>query len=150
MPLTSEQLAEITQPAILGIITTVNPAGSPQATPIWYDYDGESFNVTAFANRVKVRNIRRNPRVSLVMVDTVSYGDALIVNGTAELIEEGAHEATQRMGIRYQGEQRGRESAARMTGQPRVIIRIKPERILYEGGSTLRTLPKGTREGITG
>ena len=149
MPLTSEQLAEITKPAVLGIITTVNPDGSPQATPIWYDYDGESFNVTAFASRVKVRNIRRNPRVSLVVVDTVSYGGPLIVNGTAELVEEGAHEATQRMGIRYQGEQRGRESAARMAGQPRVIIRIKPDRLLYDAGHA-PTPPTETREDITG
>ena len=74
MPVTLEKLQEITGPTLLGVLATVNPDGTSQATPIWYDYDGQAFNVTSFANRVKVRNIRRNPSVSLVVVDTISYG----------------------------------------------------------------------------
>ncbi len=132
MPLTSEQLAVITMPPVLGILTTVNPDGSPQATPIWYYYDGEHFNVTCYVHRVKARNIRREPRVTLVVVDTVNNGDPLIVSGTAELVEEGAAEATERVAIRYEGEQAGRESAARLNARgQRVIIRITPERIRH-------------------
>ena len=101
MPLTTEKLAEITKAPVLGILTTVNPDGSPQATPLWYYYDGEHFNVTAYPHRVKVRNIRRDPRVTLVVVDTANYGDPLIVSGVAELVEEGAAEATERVAIRY-------------------------------------------------
>ena len=100
---------------------------------LWYDYDGERFNVTCFTTRVKVRNIRRNPRVSLVVLDTVGYGEPLIVRGTAELVEEGAQEATLRLAIRYEGETEGRAAAARLADKPRVIIRIKPDRILYGG-----------------
>jgi PPOX class probable F420-dependent enzyme len=131
VPVSQEQLKEITKAPLLGILSTTNPDGSPQATPIWYDYDGEHFNVTSFTHRVKVRNIRKNPKVSLLVVDTAGYGEPLTVIGTAEMIEEGAHEATQRLGIRYQGEEQGRASAARMSTQPRLIIRIAPERVFY-------------------
>ena len=134
---TPEQLTEITKPPLLGILTTVNPDGSPQATPIWYLYDGETFNVTCHGGRVKVRNVRRNPKVTLVVVDTASYGDPLIVRGTARLIEEGADELTHRMARRYEDEAKGRATAegliehARTIGKVRVIIRITPERIIY-------------------
>jgi len=132
MPPTTEQLAEITRPPVLGILTTVNPDGSPQATPIWYYYDGEHFNVTCYERRVKARNIRRDPRVTLVVVDTVNYGDPLIVSGAAELVEEGAADATERVAIRYEGEETGRKSAASLNaGGQRVIIRITPERIRH-------------------
>ena len=127
-----DQLAEITGPPILGVLTTVNADGSPQATPIWYYYDGEHFNVTCYSHRVKARNIRRDPRVTLVVVDTVNYGDPLTISGAAELIYEGAAEATQRVAIRYEGEETGRESAARLNaGGQRVIIRITPERVRH-------------------
>ena len=132
MSVKPEQLAKITKPPVLGILTTVNPDGSPQATPLWYYYDGEYFNITAYPHRVKVRNIRRDPRVTLVVVDTANYGDPLIVSGAAEIVEEGAAEATERVAIRYEGEHAGRESAARLNARgQRVIIRITPERIRH-------------------
>ena len=150
MTVDPERLREITGPPVLAVLATVNPDGTAQATPVWYEYDGQTLNVTSFVDRVKVRNVRRNPSVALVVVDTVSYGEALIVRGTAEIVEEGARETTQRLAIRYQGEQQGRVSAARMGGQPRVIIRITPERLLYEGDLTVLAAPTLTREDITG
>ena len=150
MQLTPEELREIMELPMLGILATVNLDGSPQATPIWYDYDGQAFNVTSFANRVKVRNIRNNPRVSLIIVDTVNYGEPLTVNGTAKIIEEGAQAATQRMAIRYQGEKLGRVSAAHLAGKPRVIIRIKPKQVLYDVRRGRSVGSTATREDITG
>ena len=131
------ELEEITRPSLVGILATVSPNGSAQATPIWYLYDGETFIVTGHTGRVKVRNIRYNPRVSLVVVDTLNNGQPLIVNGTAVLIEEGADQYTEVMCIRYQGEAKGKEGAqglidyARGIGQRRVIMRITPETIIY-------------------
>ena len=150
MPIDRDQLEEFTQAPLLAVLSTVNPNGTPQATPVWYEYDGEAFIITSFADRVKVRNIRHNHRVSLVVVDTVSYGEPLTVNGTATIIEKDTQEATQRLAIRYQGEELGRVSAAHLAGRPRVIIRIKPERVLYEVQRGVPVGPTATREDITG
>ena len=134
---TPAELKEITEQPLVGILATVNPDGSAQATPIWYLYDGETFNVTGHTARVKVRNIRYNPKVSLVVVDTLNNGQPLIVNGTAELIEQGANEYTEVMCVRYQGEEKGVEGArnlveyARSIGERRVIMRITPDKIIY-------------------
>ena len=84
-----------------------------------------------------MRNIRRDPRVVLTVVDTVGNGTPLMVKGTVEIIEEGAEEATVRMATRYDGEERGRAAAeeliayAKSIGQTRVILRITPQRIRH-------------------
>ena len=150
MTMPQDDLKAFTRNPLLAILSTVNPNGTPQSTPVWYEYDGEAFIVTSFADRIKVRNIRRNPAVSLVVMDTVSYGEPLTVNGTAELIEEGAQEATLRGAIRYQGEELGKISAAHMAGRPRMIIRIKPARVLFDAGRGMPIGPTETREDITG
>jgi len=120
---------------LLAILTTVNADGSPQSTPVWYLYDGERFKVTSRGDRVKIRNIRRDPRVAIVVVDTAANGDPLTVRGTAEVVEEGGEAFTYTMARRYEGRRRGDKEArglidlARGMGQPRVIIDITPERV---------------------
>ena len=122
---------------MLGVLSTVNRDGSPQATPIWYLYDGEHFNVTCHSGRLKARNVKRNPNVTLTVLDTVNNGTPLLVKGAAEIVEEGANELTHVMSRRYQDEAPARKEAdeliayAASIGERRVIIRITPSRISY-------------------
>lgn len=133
MTIPSEQLKEITDRPLLGVLATVNPSGTPQATPLWYHYDGEYFVTTCFAHRVKARNIRRNPNVVLVVVDTVNNGKGLIVRGKADLVETGAEAATVVNAVRYLGREHGREAAADLNAMGhRVAVRIKPDKIIYD------------------
>ena len=70
--------------------------------------------------------------MSLVIVDTVEYGDTLTVTGTAEVTDEGLFEVYRRLNIRYLGAAKGevtREQFAKI--QPRVLIRITPQRYYY-------------------
>ena len=53
----------------LANLGTVMPNGAPQVTPVWFDYDGKFFRVNSAKGRVKDRNMRRNPAVSLAIVD---------------------------------------------------------------------------------
>lgn len=132
MPITHEQLKEITDRPLLAVLATVNPSGTPQATPLWYHYDGECFVVTCFAHRVKARNIRANPDVVMVVVDTVDNGRGLIVRGTADVLETGAEDATVVNAVRYLGAERGKQAAAELNRMGnRVMIRVKPSKIIY-------------------
>ena len=129
------EIAVFAEQPLLAILSTVNRDGSPQSTPVWYMYDDGRFKVTSRGDRVKVRNIRRDPRVSLVVIDTAANGDPLSVSGTAEVVEEGADEFTYAMARRYEGRRRGDGEAdrlieiARDLGQPRVVIEITPLRV---------------------
>ena len=70
---------------------------------------------------MKVRNIRRDPRVSLVVIDTAANGDPLAASGTAEVVETGGDDFTYTMAHRYEGRKRGdreAEEAHRDRAQP--------------------------------
>ena len=132
MPISKRQLEELVKEPLMAVLATVNSDGTPQATPLWYHYDGECFITTCFARRVKIRNIKENPNMTLVIGDTAHNGRGMIVRETAELVEDNVPAATLKNAIRYEGEERGRKSAAELTtGGARYIIRIMPHRIIY-------------------
>jgi PPOX class probable F420-dependent enzyme len=75
-------------------LTTVNAAGQPQTSPVWFLVEGESIVVYSLAQTPRTRNIAGNPRVSLNLNSTPSGGEVVIVEGRAEIIGDGlpAHE----------------------------------------------------------
>ncbi len=66
-------------------LTTVNGAGQPQSSPVWFLWDGQSFLHYSRPENQKVRNIARNPRVSLHLNDNGIGGDIVTIEATAEL-----------------------------------------------------------------
>ena len=82
---TSRRVLEFTQKIYLGILATVYPSGGPQAFPVWYEYDGDSFYITTVADTAKVRNLAGNPNVALCITDTSRQIRSLTVLGRAEV-----------------------------------------------------------------
>ena len=90
----------------LAHLTTLNADGSPQTTVVWTGLDGDALVIASLDDRAKVRNVRRDPRVSLSMeTDGVTHGlpNYLVVEGTAEVVEGGAFEWLQHLAPRYLG-----------------------------------------------
>ncbi len=68
-------------------LTTVDPQGQPQTSPVWFWWDGESVVLFSMPRSPKVANIRANPRVSLNLDGNGQGGDIVSIEGTAELFE---------------------------------------------------------------
>jgi len=68
-------------------LTTVDPQGQPQTSPVWFWWDGESVMLFSMPRSPKVANIRANPRVSLNLDGNGQGGDIVSMEGTAELFE---------------------------------------------------------------
>jgi PPOX class probable F420-dependent enzyme len=67
------------------------PDGSPQTSVVWCDFDGDHVRVNTMAGFQKERNMRRNPRVTLLCYDPTNDGRYLEVRGlVAEMTEVGA------------------------------------------------------------
>jgi PPOX class probable F420-dependent enzyme len=66
-------------------LTTVRADGQPQAVPVWFAWDGESFRIFSQPGKPKLKNIRRNPRVNLHLRATETGGDVVVFEGVAEL-----------------------------------------------------------------
>ena len=124
MKLTPE-LIELLREPHLAYVATVNRDGSPQVTPVWVDTDGEAIVFNTARGRLKWRNLERDPRAAVTVVDVSSpEGRVLIARGRAELIEDGALEHMDTLSRKYDG-----KPWTAVPGQTRVIVRVIPERI---------------------
>ncbi len=69
-------------------MTTVDPSGQPQTSPVGFLAQGEVIVVYSRAKTPRTRNIEANPRVCLNL-STPMGGEVVIVEGTAEIISDG-------------------------------------------------------------
>ena len=94
-----------------GVIATIREDGSPHATPVWIDYDGENVLVNSAYGRTKVTNIERDPRATVTVLPAADQqGGYVMVSGPAKIVEEGTN----------------------------VLVGTDPERILDEAEKILR------------
>jgi PPOX class probable F420-dependent enzyme len=124
----------LTRP-ICGVLTTMGGDGQPQSSVVWIDSDGTFARVNTTLERQKGRNMRANPRVSLLVVDPENTARFIQIRGDAELVTDGAPEHLDELtrvytrhpayyGWVYPEEERSRET--------RVICRIHARRITLD------------------
>ena len=76
------------QKDLIGWLTTVDADGTPEPSPIWFLWDGTEFLIYSQSGKAKLRNIGRNPRVSLNLDGNGKGGDIVILTGVARIAAE--------------------------------------------------------------
>ena len=110
---------------------TLMPDGRPQVTPVWVDYDGTHVIVNSAKGRAKDRNMRREPRVALAIIDPDNPYRYLEVRGrVAEVTEDGADQHIDKMAKKYLGKDK---YPFRQPGEVRVLYKIVPEKFSSNG-----------------
>lgn len=61
-------------------LATLMKDGSPQVTPVWYDFDGTHIRVNSAKGRLKDKNMRRNKRVALSIQDPDNIPIAILLS----------------------------------------------------------------------
>jgi hypothetical protein len=126
-----EKYADLFQKKAFGTLATLNSDGSPQATPVWCDWDGTHVLVNSAKGRRKDRNLRRDPRVALSIQDPDNPYRYLEVRGkVVEVTEQGADDHINKMAKKYLGVE---VYPYRQPGEVRVLYRIEPERFSSMG-----------------
>jgi PPOX class probable F420-dependent enzyme len=121
----------VTRKKAFASLATGMPDGSPQVTPVWFDYDGGFIRVNSARGRVKDRNMRRTPHVALSIQDPDNPYRYLGIQGRVEQItEDGADAHIDALTKKYLGQDR---YPNRTPGEVRVIYRIRPERVWTMG-----------------
>lgn len=106
-------------------LATVMPSGAPQVTPVWVDFDGENVLVNTAEGRQKDKNLQREPRVSLALLDPENPYRYLEVRGrVVERTHNGADDHINKMAKKYLGKD---VYPFRQPGEVRVLYKIKPE-----------------------
>ncbi len=112
-------------------LATLMADGSPQVTPVWCDFDGTHIRVNSAKGRVKDKNMRRNKRVALSIMDPANSYRHLDVQGEiTEITEQGADAHIDALAKKYLGKDK---YPFRAPGEVRVIYKILPSKVSTTG-----------------
>ena len=144
--LSPEALHEfLTETKIFVKLGTIGEDGWPAVNPAWYEYDGECFWIVTKELAGFCKNMRRDPRVSLLIDNPQPPYKRVMVRGRAEFVDGDWVEPARRMVLRYLGPE-GIAYFEAPLALPRVLVRIRPERIsTWDGGGIDRTFTKPSR-----
>ncbi len=112
------------------VLATLNKDGTPQLTTMWYVLEDDgTILMNTRAGRLKERNMRRDPRISLCFEDGYNY---LTIKGRVEMIDDPqiSQRDIHRLSARYHGEEKAkRQMETQFSKEQRVTLRLKPEKI---------------------
>jgi PPOX class probable F420-dependent enzyme len=126
-----EKYKDLFQKRAFASLATLMPDGRPQVTPVWCDFDGEHIIFNSARGRQKDKNVRRDPRVSLAIIDPENPYRYLEIRGrVVEITEEGADESIDKLAKKYLGVDKYPYG---QPGEVRVLYKIKPEHTTVMG-----------------
>lgn len=112
-------------------LATLMPDGTPQVTPVWFDSDNGHLIVNSAKGRTKDKNMRREPRVALSIMDPENPYRYLQIRGrVVEITEAGAAQHIDKMAKKYLGKDK---YPFAQPGEVRVLYKIAPERVQTMG-----------------
>ena len=126
-----EKYVDLLQKKAFLQLATLMPDGSPQVSPVWFEYDGTDILINSAKGRVKDNNMRRDARVGMDIVDPDNpYRHISIRGRVGEITERGADEHIDKLTKKYTGQDK---YPYRGPGEVRVIYKIRPERTYVMG-----------------
>ena len=126
-----EKFLDLFQKKAFASLATVMPDGSPQVTPVWVDYDGNHVIVNSARGRQKDKNMQRNAKVALSILDPDNPYRYLEIRGKVdEITEQGAEAHIDKMAQKYFGKDK---YPYRRDGEVRVLYKIAPTKTTQMG-----------------
>jgi len=104
------------------ILATINPDGAPQTSVLWVGLEGDDLVFSIVDGRRKVRNMRREPRVSVTILDHEDPYNYVEIRGEATIESHGGGELDQQLSWKYDNKPAGHDAP----GTVRVVARVRP------------------------
>lgn len=119
-----------------GVLATLMPGGEPQSSVVWVDFDGRHILLNTTLERQKGRNMGRDPRATILVIDPNDTSRWIEIRGcVVEITEEGAEAHADVLTERYLGYKGKRHfygdvyPVSRRDEETRVIVRIEPVKV---------------------
>jgi PPOX class probable F420-dependent enzyme len=138
MPITlPDTHRDLFQKPVPGVLTTLMPDGTPQSSIVWVDYDGEDVLINTTLERQKGRNMRANPKVTVLVIDPNNSSRWIEVRGRVrEMTHDGAEAHADKLTQRYcPGKRRfygDVYSPEQKQKETRVMVKIQPIKITLD------------------
>ncbi|QIN82567.1 TIGR03618 family F420-dependent PPOX class oxidoreductase [Rubrobacter tropicus] len=112
-------------------VATLGPNGEPQNNPVWFGWDGENIQFSQTKTRQKYRNLGREPRLALSIVDPENPYRYLEIRGEVDRIEEDPdNDFINAMAKKYMGRD---VYPFHQPGDERVVVHVRPRHTTQMG-----------------
>ncbi|SBW28834.1 putative F420-dependent protein [Candidatus Protofrankia californiensis] len=112
-------------------VTTLRPDGSPHSTVVWVDVDGDEIIFNTAIGRAKERHLRKDPRVSIGVLDPDDAYHLVSISGSARLVIDGADVVIDHLAKKYLGAD---TYPFRRSSEQRITVRVKPQNVIHNVG----------------
>jgi len=121
------KVEELFEKKNLIFIATINPDGSPQLTPVWGNYSDNHILINTAEGRVKHKNVQKDPRVAVSVVDHDNALNMTTIRGkVVEIIPDYDYSHINKLTKQYMGIT---EYPFKRENEKRIIFKIEPEKI---------------------
>lgn len=107
-------------------VATLGPGGAPQNSVVWIKREGDTVLFSSTARRQKVRNLERDPRISISVFDLANPYISTEIRGVAEILPDPEKRLPHELSHKYLGIDPPGEKGEEV----RVIIRVTPEKVV--------------------
>jgi PPOX class probable F420-dependent enzyme len=111
-------------------LAIVDRDGNPHVSSVWYLWRDGHFYISTSEDRLKVRAVKHNPKVALIVDTDVMPYKGVIVEGNAELTKDNIEEITREIVKKYVRAKDVKSQFEDLMRYPRVLIKIKPEKAM--------------------
>ena len=129
----SDDVRRFLQEPRFAVVATINDDGTPQQTVVWFELQGEEIMLNTARGRVKDRNLRRDPRLALVVEDGYRF---VSIRGVARLVDDQAvaQPDIHRLAVRYHDEATAeRQVRDQFAKEERISIYVPLDRVTTYG-----------------
>ena len=107
------------------VMATVNPDGSPQTSVVWVGRDGDDLLFSTVEGRVKHRNMLRDRRVSVTVIDSADPENYAELRGRVSMTPDVGRQVDTQLSWKYEG----KDPDADRPGAVRVVVRMPVDKI---------------------
>ncbi|MDJ0466299.1 PPOX class F420-dependent oxidoreductase [Streptomyces sp. H27-C3] len=126
----SDRLKALLDTPVFINVATIQPDGSPQVSPVWVKRDGDEVLFSTTLGRRKEKNLRRDPRVTVLLQPFDSPYDYAEIRGTVEMTTEGGQELIDELAVKYTGKKYVEFNPSSVNDSERVVVRVSARKIV--------------------
>ena len=129
-PRIRDEFQDILASTTLAHVATLGPHGEPQSTPVWFIWDGQQLKFSLTTTRQKYRNLQRDPRIAVSLVDPHNPSRSLEIRGVARLEEDQDLSVVDSLAQKYLGVDK---FPYHQPGEKRIVVSVEPQHSTYYG-----------------
>ncbi|MEU6825757.1 PPOX class F420-dependent oxidoreductase [Streptomyces atriruber] len=126
----SDQLKALLDTPVFITVATIQPDGSPQVSPVWVKRDGDDVLFSTTVDRRKEKNLRRDPRVTVLVQPFDAPYTYAEIRGTAEMTTEGGQELIDELSVKYTGKKYAEFNPGSKNDTQRVVVRVSARKVV--------------------